>query len=796
MPLTQYAPKLWKNRRDPTHDANVDPELEALELNRIDNGIAAVTSELLAHEANVLKLTVTFPSAVGDGVADDTAALNAVIASSPGRRLIGYPGKTYLISAPLVLSDGQTLDMIGCTVNLKAGSNCNMVKNAAAVAAQRAVADGAMTSGSAVLTSATAAFSAADVGRSVYVNGAIVGGYRLVAKVLSVTNATTIVLNKAASATVAGAAVSIFNRNKNIAVRGGIWNNGNNLGTGTDSMAIFFRHVDKLTVTDLTPLSTNGKGICPGDCTNITIERISEANTLSDVVHVQGPVTGVRVADISGAAGDDFVAFTGQDYPLPSIGDTAGDITGVDVQNLRPTACLSVVKMIGGPAGGVQHGEIDGIFGSPSAGSQGAVWIGNDTSQASTTGGFFDDITIGKISVTPVAPASTPNVFLNGTNYGAIRIKGIDFDGQNSTGVPVNIAPSAPTTIGSIDIEKVRVKNQGAAAIVAINGNATIGVLRLDKVDVPNMVTSTQLVRILPGALVTLLEINDCDVVNTTSAGWMVYNQGTITKMVVKGGSLKGTVAGITYLNNLGTVTSVVLDDIQATLTGASSLVTNVAGTATAVITEAVVSGTQIGGSSVISSPTAGQVVGSVTIAGLVQDGASWLADLNTVTVLMLAGIHQKNATSGAVNVRSSGQVTIRGGGSLSAGITNAGQVQSQSYDVRCDVAQLTMHLGDLAYNTNAGTPPGVGPVICDGTRWVQAWTGAVKTGTATLVGGTVVVNDAAITANSIIRVSRRSVSGTPGALYISALTAGVSFAITSTNAADTSSVYYEVVSY
>jgi len=73
---------------------------------------------------------------------------------------------------------------------------------------------------------------------------------------------------------------------------------------------------------------------------------------------------------------------------------------------------------------------------------------------------------------------------------------------------------------------------------------------------------------------------------------------------------------------------------------------------------------------------------------------------------------------------------------------------------------------------------------------------GAQKTGTATLVAGTIVVTDPLITANSIIRLTNKTLGGTAGALFISAKTAATSFAITSTNAADTSVVQYEVLSY
>jgi len=83
-----------------------------------------------------------------------------------------------------------------------------------------------------------------------------------------------------------------------------------------------------------------------------------------------------------------------------------------------------------------------------------------------------------------------------------------------------------------------------------------------------------------------------------------------------------------------------------------------------------------------------------------------------------------------------------------------------------------------------------------DGTTWRRAETGAVKTATATLAAGTVTVADAAITANSVIRVAQKTSGGTPGALFISAKVTATSFTITSTNAADTSVVQYDVVTY
>lgn len=69
----------------------------------------------------------------------------------------------------------------------------------------RTVTDGAITSGAAVLTSATAAFTAADVGRQVIVMGAGASGVPLHATIQTYTNSTTVSLTAAAGTTVSGA---------------------------------------------------------------------------------------------------------------------------------------------------------------------------------------------------------------------------------------------------------------------------------------------------------------------------------------------------------------------------------------------------------------------------------------------------------------------------------------------------------------------------------------------------------------------------------------------------------------
>lgn len=90
MPLAPYVAKLWKNRRDPTHNALVDPELDAAEMNRIDNGLAAVTTELIAHEVDTTAVHGITDTTALETVAGSQAKADAVLMSADFRRMEEY----------------------------------------------------------------------------------------------------------------------------------------------------------------------------------------------------------------------------------------------------------------------------------------------------------------------------------------------------------------------------------------------------------------------------------------------------------------------------------------------------------------------------------------------------------------------------------------------------------------------------------------------------------------------------------------------------------------------------------
>jgi hypothetical protein len=88
---------------------------------------------------------------------------------------------------------------------------------------------------------------------------------------------------------------------------------------------------------------------------------------------------------------------------------------------------------------------------------------------------------------------------------------------------------------------------------------------------------------------------------------------------------------------------------------------------------------------------------------------------------------------------------------------------------------------------------PGMGVLLLEGGLSLRG--GANRSlGTATLVAGTVTVNNTRVTANSRIFLSVTTVGGTQGILSVGTVTAGTSFVINSSNAADTSTVAWMII--
>jgi lysophospholipase L1-like esterase len=140
---------------------------------------------------NWLRAGAPISSTTGQAVAVGTA--NAIVAGSPT-----HPLSVYSAASPVI----EVADLAESSRNSGKWKTPNA----------RAFEDGTIATGAlSVLTSPTAAFTAADVGRTVCVVGAGAAGGKHISKIGVFTNATTVTLSTVAITPVAGAAVTLAN---------------------------------------------------------------------------------------------------------------------------------------------------------------------------------------------------------------------------------------------------------------------------------------------------------------------------------------------------------------------------------------------------------------------------------------------------------------------------------------------------------------------------------------------------------------------------------------------------------
>jgi hypothetical protein len=411
---------------------------------------------------------------------DDTAHINALLAG--GGKIVGQPGQTYLTSAPLVIPSSTTLDMTGCTVQLKTGSNCNMLNNTAVAAVVR-VLNAVMTSGSAVLTDSTGSFTAGMVGKAVTVQGAGAAGAPLTTTVASYQSATQITLSATAGTSVTGQYAAVGPRDSRIKIVGGVWDrqNNNSVPSNTyNSNSLRFRHVDGLTVDGASFLSTGGKyQLNPADCTRVNIGNLQLPNASSDGVHFNGPCSGVTVHNIlGGTMGDDLVSFTARDSTA-GITDCAGDITDVMVENVHCAAATaglftSGLKIVAGQTTdgsasyAVRRMTATRIT-SPTL-TAAVVFLGD------SSGGIFDDITVD--GVRSLGGSSRGCVDIHGgTSLDRITLRNLTPDPADSWAVGVS------ASVDRLDVSglKITATTGGPNGVLVVPG-VTVNRLLIDKV--------------------------------------------------------------------------------------------------------------------------------------------------------------------------------------------------------------------------------------------------------------------------------------------------------------------------
>lgn len=140
------------------------------------------------------------------------------------------------------------------------------------------------------------------------------------------------------------APVPTNDRDFNISVSGGIWEDTDPARTiyhgtydtensmpGLDA-CIFFNNVENLNLENIRVVQAGGFGVQIGDITDGVIENIAFDNTVADGVHLNGNIKNLIVRNISGSVADDIVAFNMYDWQRSSI--NFGAIENVLCENI------------------------------------------------------------------------------------------------------------------------------------------------------------------------------------------------------------------------------------------------------------------------------------------------------------------------------------------------------------------------------------------------------------------------------------------------------------------------------
>jgi hypothetical protein len=479
---------------------------------------------------------------------DDTASLNALLAANLNVR--GFPGQNYLISAPLVIRSGSTLDMAGCTVTEIAGSNCNMVQNRAVATAQRTVSDGAITNGSATLTIASAA--TADIGRRVVVAGAVAslsgGGGPLCAVVTGAVVGVSLTLSVAATATVSGAPVSVYDSDSDITVTGGTWARGANSG-GSSSVALHtfrFRRCDGLRVRNLRVTSSNGKyAMSIGSATKIDVDLIDLA-VASDGIHFEGDVSDFSVTRISGSTGDDAVALTARQAPLyATYEDVTGDISDGVIEDINVASSRALVKLQGGTSVKMRGIDIRKIAGTA------AVWgiaVIDDGCGLTDIGGLvIDGLTLVPADTKAIAdlsPGAGKDVTLRNVHVRrsdtivGVQVKlanwaQVDIDGIKAPNTPTNVVLVATTgAVTDLTIANAYISATDTTGSMV----CTFGAFAATRVKFvnPKMINGRSLFDVASGATIGQIQVANLSLKGTNRISNLAANvQITLTNIVV-----------------------------------------------------------------------------------------------------------------------------------------------------------------------------------------------------------------------------------------------------------------------
>lgn len=143
------------------------------------------------------------------------------------------------------------------------------------------------------------------------------------------------------------APISGKNRDCNIAICGGRWEESvtKRLGYGCTGMfdtersyygvsaCMFFDNTDGLTLSNMTFVHCGGFAVQMGDVKNVRIDNITFTECFADGLHINGNTENIRISNVRGQVGDDLVALNMYDWQNSSV--NFGSIKNVLCENLE-----------------------------------------------------------------------------------------------------------------------------------------------------------------------------------------------------------------------------------------------------------------------------------------------------------------------------------------------------------------------------------------------------------------------------------------------------------------------------
>jgi hypothetical protein len=421
-----------------------------------------------------------------------------------------------------------------------------------------------------------------------------------------------------------------------------------------------------------------------GDVTQFSAS-IRSLNASSDGVHVDGPAFGGKIPFVAGTTQDDMVALTAGTYP--QFQDISGDIIGVEVGHLAPNGAKEAFKALAG-SGRVVDGVKVGLISGTTANHVAA--IGDDTAQAATTGGTYGSIDFGTIEAYPT-----------GASYNVL-----------------NIGSPAASRITA------KVKHSAGPATVTVNVNgtstATIGMLDLTGSDF-SAGSITQGV-ILNSSTVTIRKIVLDKVTMTGAFNLLASANGTTDDIILsKSRVAHGSTDGLIQVN-AGTIGCITVRDTNGSIGSSGAVIQQNGG----VISNAIIAGGNLTGGNAVYKNTTG-LTANVTLDNCIIGSFARVCDFYATATLILL-----NPTLNSISLEpfytSTGPLTIRGSG-LTASGTLLLRAGTEVVNVFClpfpvDFSQLAKTTNGLATNTNGALACGVGPAVCNGTRWKNLYSG------------------------------------------------------------------------